>query len=104
MYPVHYLRILTRIIRLRQGDKLFMSEEKPQKQSRQWLFLSKSVPSLQCRDSGTLGGQDGSPYALRRGVTLKNVLEAGDWRRVGTFKSFYYYKASYHICRIIFLI
>ena len=46
MYPVHYLRILTRIIRLRQGDKLLMSEEKPQKRSRQWSFLSKSVPSL----------------------------------------------------------
>ena len=31
MYPVHYLRILTRIICLRQGNKLLMSEEKPQK-------------------------------------------------------------------------
>ena len=89
MYPVHYLRILTRIIRLRQGNKLLMSEEKPQK-AESAVVVSKWISSviimLEQWDPGGLGW---SPYALGRGVTLKTVLEAGDWERVSMFKRFY---------------
>ena len=89
MYPVHYLRILTRTIRLRQGDKLLMSGKKPQK-AESAVVVSKWVSSvIVMPGQWDPGGSGWSPYALGRGVTLKNVLEAGDWERVSMFKRFY---------------
>ena len=86
MYPVPFLRILTRTVRLRQGDKLLMSGKKLRK-AELTMIVSKWVSSvIVMPGQWDPGGSGWSPYALGRGVTLKNVLEAGDWRRVSTFK------------------
>ena len=89
MYLVYYLRILIGIICLRQGNKLLMSEEKPQKVESA-VVVSKWISSVIIMlEQWDPGGSGWSPYTLGKGVTLKNVLEAGNWERVSMFKRFY---------------
>ena len=98
--PVHYLKAYVRRTRhLRQGNRLFVSVVKPHK-----AILTETI-SKWLRSVISLSGQWGTggsvrsvstSCALGRGATLQNILEAGDWARVSTFKK-YYYNASHVI-------
>ena len=98
--PVHYLRAYVRRTRhLRQGNRLFVSVVKPHK-----AVLSETI-SRWLRSVISLSGQWGTggsvrsvstSCALGKGATLQNILEAGDWARVSTFRR-YYYDASHVI-------
>ena len=75
MYPVPFLRILTRTVRLRQGDKLLRKAELT-------MIVSKWVSSvIVIPRQWDPGGSEWSPYALGRGITMEKVLKVGDWKK-----------------------
>ena len=75
MYPVLFLRILTRTVRWRYGGELLWKAELTMIVSK-WISSVIVVPG-----QWDPGGSEWSPYALGRGIMLEKVLKVGDWKK-----------------------